>query len=233
MKRSQIALLAMGGVLAGAVIASVVSARIALSAGKSTLVYGEPVSASTELRGFREIEVAGTWRVSASRGDDWQVDLSYPEGFEDRVELHVVGDRLRLGIRSDSWMDEPDVFPSADIVMPELEAVEVRGSAMLELGGFRGRHLEIDVAGASRLTGHDGHFDALELSVAGASHIDLRGVAVTDADIDLAGASKITLNMNGGALSGFIAGAGSVEYYGSVSAETVRIAGVARVVHAQ
>ena len=160
------------------------------------------------------------------------MDLSYPEGFEDRVRVQVVGDRLRLDIRSDSWWDEPDIRPTANIVMPELEEVEVRGSAMLDLSGFKGRRLEIDVAGAAQVMGRDGRFDELELSVAGASHIDLRGVAVTDADIDLAGASKVTLTMSGGALSGFIAGAGSVEYYGWVSAETVQIAGFARVEHA-
>ena len=233
MKRSQIALLSVTGILAGIVVATVVSARIALFSDRTAFVGEAQVSESNELRGFREIEVAGNWQVNLSRGDDWQTDLSYPAGFEDRVEVHVVGDRLRLGIQSDSWMDDPDIVPSADIVMPELEEVDVKGSAKLDLAGFSGRRLEIDIAGASQLTGRDGHFDALELSVAGASYIDLRGIAVTDADIDLAGASKVTLTMNGGALSGFIAGAGSVEYYGSVSAETVQIAGFARVERAQ
>ena len=233
MKRSQIALLSVAGILAGIVVATVVSARITLSLDRSAFVDGAQVSASTELRGFREIEVAGNWQVNVSRGDDWQMDLSYPGGFEDRVEVHVVGDRLRLGIQSDSWWDEPDFFPFADIVMPELEEVDVKGSAKLDFVGFRGRRLEIDIAGASQLTGRDGQFDALELSVAGASHIDLSGIEVTDANLDLAGASKVTLTMNGGALSGFIAGAGSVQYYGSVSAETVQIAGFARVERAQ
>ena len=65
--------------------------------------------------------------------------------------------------------------------------------------------------------------------VAGASDINLRGIAVTDAEIDLAGASNITLTMDGGALSGSMAGAGSIEYYGSVATESVRVAGAARI----
>ena len=39
--------------------------------------------------------------------------------------------------------------------------------------------------------------------------------------------------MSGGTLSGFIAGAGSVEYYGWVSEKTVQIAGFARVEHVE
>ena len=233
MKRSQIALLAMGGVLAAVVIASVVSARIALSPDNSGFLDGAKVRGSAELRGFREIDIAGQWQVNVRRGDEWRMDLTYPEGFEDRLRVHVVGDRLRLGIRPESWLDEPDIRPTADIVMPDLDEVEVKGTAKLDLSGFRGRRLYIDVAGAAQLTGRNGRFDELELSVAGASHIDLSGVAVTDADIDLAGASKVTLTMSGGTLSGFIAGAGSVKYYGWVSANRVQTAGFARVEHAE
>ena len=60
------------------------------------------------------------------------------------------------------------------------------------------------------------------------------GIGFLDAESDaesvaLAGASNITLTMDGGVLSGSMAGAGSIEYHGSVAAESVRVAGAARV----
>ena len=233
MKRSQIALLSVGGVLAGIVIVSVVSARIALSHGGTEFLDTASIAGGAGLRGFDGVEVAGRWRVNVSRGDDWRVDLSYPEDLEDRIKVRLRGDRLWLGLKSGVPWNEPGFPVSADIVMPELEEVEVRGAAMVEVSGFRGRRLEVDIAGAARLEGLDGRYDELELSVAGASDIDLRGIVVTDADIDLAGASNITLTMDGGALSGSMAGAGSIEYYGSVSTESVHVAGAARVERAQ
>lgn len=80
------------------------------------------------------------------RGDDWRVDLSYPEVLEDRVKAHVIGDQLRLESQSDpSWSEaEPPV--SADIVMPALEDVDARGGTMIEVSGLQGRRLEIDSA---------------------------------------------------------------------------------------
>ena len=57
----------------------------------------------------------------------------------------------------------------------------------------------------------------------------LRGTAATDAYVDLAGASKVTLTMDGGTLSGSMAGAGRIEYHGTVAKESVRVAGAARV----
>ena len=122
---------------------------------------------------------------------------------------------------------------AADIVMPALEDVEARGAAMIEVSGFQGRRLEIDVEGAARLEGRDGRYDELALSAAGASDIDLRGIAVIDADVEIAGASRVTLTMDGGALSGSMAGAGRIEYYGAVTRESVRVAGAARVERAR
>ena len=237
MKRSRIALLAMGGVLAAVVIASVVSARIALSPGSSAPADAQSFSGGTklELHGFRGIEVAGRWRVEVSQGDDWRVELSYPEGIEDRVKVYLRGDRLRLDLDAHAWWDwdEASSPASADIVMPELEELELWGASRLDLGGFRGRRLEINIAGTTRIEGRDGRYDELDLSVAGAGNVDLRGVTVTDAEVDLAGASRVTLTMNGGELSGSMAGTGSVLYYGAVSRETVSVAGLARVDHAE
>ena len=113
--------------------------------------------------------------------------------------------------------------------MPELNELDLAGASTLELSGFEGERLEVDIAGAVRIEGRDGRYDVLELSVAGASEIDLRGIVVTDARVDLAGASDVTLSMNGGILSGSMAGAGVIDYYGTVAEQRVSIAGVGHV----
>ena len=111
MKRSQIALLSVGGILAGIVIVSVVSARIALSHGGTEFLDSEAIAGGAGLRGFDGVEVAGRWQVNVSRGDDWRVDLSYPEDLEDRIKVRLRGDRLWLEFKSGAPWNEPD-FPS-------------------------------------------------------------------------------------------------------------------------
>ena len=59
MKRSQIALLSVGGLLAGVVIIFVVSARIALSHGGTEYLDSEAIAGGAGLRGFDGVEVAG------------------------------------------------------------------------------------------------------------------------------------------------------------------------------
>ena len=231
MKPSHVALFSMGGAIAGIIVVTAVAGRVALSRSDFELVEVARVAESAELTGFREIEVAGGLSVNLTRGDEWKVEVSDPENPENPIRIQVIGDRLRLGERSFRLGREDGRSFSVDIVMPELEELDLRGNTRVAIAGFRGDRLEIDVAGAVRIEGRDGQYEELELSVAGASAIDLRGVSVTNAEVDLKGASDVTLTMNGGVLSGFSAGAGSLRYFGSVSRESVSVAGVTRVVH--
>ena len=231
MKPSHKALLSMGGVLAGVIVLTAVAGRVALSRAPFTVVEDSPFTESADLTGFTEVEIVGGWQVSLTRGDEWKVELSRSGEREKQVRMHVFGNRLRLVRGMHRWWHEDDAPGSVNIVMPALEELELRGGARITLAGFRGDRLAIDVAGAVQLEGRDGRYEELELSVAGASAIDLRGVPVRDAEVDLAGASDIVLTMNGGVLSGTAAGAGRIQYYGSVAEEQVAVAGVTRVVH--
>ena len=76
MKRSQIALLSVGGFLAGVVIISVVTARIVLSHGGAGFPDAEAIAGGAGLRGVHGVEVEGAWQANTRREDDWKVDLS-------------------------------------------------------------------------------------------------------------------------------------------------------------
>ena len=183
---------------------------------------GEATTVSRELSGFNEIEINGNWTVTVTRGDEWQVELSYPENFEDLVDVSVSGEQLRLdGDDPESFFGRSNANLAADIVMPALTELDVAGSSDVTLSGFEGDELAIDAAGANRITGEQGRYDELDLNVAGASDIQLRGITFTDADVDLAGAANLVLTMDGGELTGGLAGAGKVEYYGTVARESV------------
>ena len=238
MRPSQKALLTMVGVLAGIVVVTALAGRVALSRSHVVVADGYRASGILDLDGFKEVEVAGAWRVTLTRGDQWRVELPHAGETDGRVRAYVLGERLRLGRATfirEGWrfaFGEEDGSPRrVDIVMPELAALELTGRAHVSLSGFRGDRLDVDIAGAVRLEGRDGRYGTLELSAAGASEIDLRGIGVKDAEVDLRGASNVLLTMDGGVLSGSTAGAGRLLYYGSVSEERVDVAGITRIVH--
>ncbi len=241
MKRSQIVILSAVGILTLVMIVMAGLGRVALSQldsgttrpeASSAVIVGEQVTKTFDLEDFHGVAIEGVWQVSLTQGDEWHVEVSHSESLEDDVKVYVRGDRLVLEHNSSGgwrWWANTSTRLTAEVVMPELSELDLAGASELDFSGFGGDRLKIEVAGAVQLEGSDGRYDTLDLSVAGASEVDLRSIIVTDAQVDLAGASMVTLNMNGGALTGSIAGAGAIDYYGNVTEERVRIAGIGRV----
>ena len=231
MKPSKIALLSLGGIVVGTIVVAAVVTRVSVgwvgqAVGQDRPDPGEMTTVSRDLSGFESIEINGSWEIDVSRGDEWQVELSYPENYLGEFDVSVDGDHLSLnGAEPRSFFGGSDVQYAAHIVMPELAELEVAGSSRVTLSGFEGEQLTIEAAGATQISGEDGRYGELELSVAGANDIQLAGFVFTDADVDLAGASSLTLTMDGGELTGGLAGAGKVEYFGTVSREAIDVAG--------
>ncbi len=237
MKPSKIALLTLGGVILVAIVVTAVVARVTLGGGGAARVQaaadpGELTTVRHDFDRFNSIDIMGNWTVTVTQGDDWRVDLS-SAGNGAAADASVRGERLRLrGARSESFLGRSDAEYMAEIVMPELAELATAGSIRVTFTGFEGQRLSIDAAGATELTGRDGRYGELDLSMAGAGNARLDGVVFTNADVDLAGASNLELTMDGGELTGGLAGAGRIRYYGTVSSESVDIAGFGSVEHA-
>ncbi len=243
MRKSQLVIVSAAGFLTLVMIVMAGLGRVALSqselgttrlAASSAVVVGEQITKTFDLEDFQSVAIEGLWQVNLTQGDEWQVEVSHSEDLEDDLNVYVRGDRLVLNRRSSGgwrWWRRTETRLSAEIVMPELSELDLAGVNELDLSGFAGDQLKVEVAGANQVEGRDGRYDNLDLSVAGASEIDLGGIVVTAAKVDLAGASKVTLSMNGGVLAGSMAGAGAIGYYGTVAEERVRIAGIGRVNH--
>ena len=78
-------------------------------------------------------------------------------------------------------------------------------------------------SGATDMTGEYCRYIILDLFMAGAGNALLEGIVVTD--VEVAGATNVSLTMDGRELTGGLAGAGRIEYSGTVSREEVNVAG--------
>ncbi len=225
----------LAGVVLGSIAVTALTVRLAIGSGERSAdetggqidrTAAESGLANRDLRDFDGIEVDGTWTVEVRQGNEWQVDLSLPETDREGIGVSVHNGKLRLsGESGGSWFGASGAKLAADIVMPRLEALATAGNNEITLSGFEGSALTIEVAGANQITGEQGRYETLALSVAGANRVDLAGFVFTDADVELAGATDVALTMDGGELTGGLVGAGSIEYFGTVSREAVDIAG--------
>lgn len=245
MRTSQIALLAGAGVLVTGMLVVAILGRAGLSAvsagepgGIDSRDLGASTSRSLDLANFDSVVVHGAWTVEIVQGENWQVDLDYPEGLDSALEVTVSGGQLVLvadegaSRRRWGWFGGHDNDLTARLVMPELVGVEVMGTSHLEFSGFEGDELAFDLSGAINLEGRNGRYSRLELAVSGAGHVDLQDVPVRDADVRLSGASMVELRMDGGVLSGDLSGVGAIHYRGDIQAQRVNVSGFGRVTEA-
>lgn len=207
------------------------------TSGQITSDLVRSITTDAELKDFVGITTRGVWQVTITPGDTWQVELSYPEDYEDRLRVRVEGDRLVLGLRSESWPfwrnwgRQRAEAPSARVVMPAFTALIVSGAAVVDFGGFSGETLAIAVSGAGKLVGTEGHYQQLALTVSGAGDVDLRDMVFVDARTDISGAGNVALTMAGGELAGSLSGASNLTYYGSVSKANIDRSGITNIDH--
>lgn len=242
MRKSQIILLSAfafvilavaGGVIAARIIAAQIeSGRYSVAA--ATQSAGQQVSRHPDLSGFSKIDARGDWNLTVTRGDKWDVMLSYPDDMQKHLGAHVEGDRLvlqsRRGRNGFGWFfGGHGNKVKATIVMPELTAANLADSTVFTLAGFKGDDLDIRVSGGSNIKGRDSAYKKLNLVVSGAANVDFADVVTDDAHVVLSGVGNVVLNMNGGTLSGRISGVGSLRYHGKVASQDVAVSGVSSI----
>ena len=243
MRRSQTVLLSAVAVVAAAVLAIAVWVRIVAppDATAPTSLSGQRATRDYAAANFSGVIVRGQWQITLVRGDAWSVELSYPVELESYVSANVENNDLVIAFdrrgcetkfyRCPWWSDfgrRAELRMTARVVMPALDEVQLAGAAKFEMSGFDGNELALSAAGASTISATECRYDELDLQMTGAGNADLSGLTTTDARVRSAGAHRITLRMAGGTLSGSIAGASSLSYYGTAS-ETVRTAGATSV----
>ena len=235
MKASGKALLSLGLIVAAAVVVTALATRVALGLGGQADVReggqagrhpGESMTQRDDLRGFDGIEMVGQWTVVVTQGDKWRVELAHPENGLRDVEVSVRDDKLRLGgEQAGSFFGRGNARLTANVVMPALTTLDTAGANRVTFSGFEGEDLTIKGAGVTNLSGEACRYDKLLLSMAGAGNARLEGIVVKHANVEVAGATNLLLTMDGGELTGALAGAGRIEYFGAVSREAVEVAG--------
>jgi len=190
---------------------------------------GARIERTYDLEGFSRIESSGGWEITVVHGDSYDVRVTAPENVQDILRIRRQGDSLILGIEPGNRLD--NVHLTAEVVMPELAALEGSGGIACTFSGFSGERLDIEISGGAFIKGSDGMYERLYVDVSGAANVDLDRIKTVNADVNLSGAGNIELTMAGGALTGALSGAANLTYHGTVSRLDVDKSGIASINH--
>lgn len=184
-----------------------------------------------DLDDFQHIEIVGGWKIVLTQSETYSIRVHMPQYLEEMTTIRTNNGTLLLSIRPETQFNVEAYPATAEISLPQLTGIQSRGGSKLDISGFATDSLRIRSDGATSIRGDDNTVTSLFLNTTGASDINFKNSKITNADVQITGAGSIRLTMAGGRLTGSVAGASSVVYYGTVSQENIKTGGIASITH--
>jgi len=201
---------------------------------------------------FTVVDVGYAFEVDITQSSSYSVSITMDDNLFDYLQASKTGERLIIRLKA--GYSYRSVTSRAKITMPDLHELGLSGATRCTAEGFSSSHrfiaalsgasslsmvdmsagdTEIEVSGASRVTGGvtvsgdvqfdvsgastvelDGAANDLVAEVSGASNLELSDFPVDNADVGLSGASRATVNLDG-RLDADVSGASHLLYVGA------------------
>jgi hypothetical protein len=158
---------------------------------------GDRTTETRAVAPFERLEIADSVDVQVVPGDGREVRVYGGEDVLDRVETESSAGVLRIDVRDRGIVIGPDPLSDVrvQVAASALDAVEIAGSADVELGGLDLPQLEIEIDGAGEVAA-SGTADRLAATIQGAGDAELSDLAVRTATVVVQGAGEAHLNVS-------------------------------------
>ena len=162
------------------------------------------------------IEASSVYDIEVTQGNSGTVKVVYDELFKDRLIVNYNSGKLNLEVASTKMRNNNRNIEGIKVYlqMPTIEELDLSGASSLKaMGSFKTDELDVELSGASSISGLVISGNDLSLDCSGASNLNLRGDFKT-IEAEISGASEIVLNSNSTVFEGEFSGASTVKVYG-------------------
>ena len=162
------------------------------------------------------IEASSVYDIEVTQGNSGTVKVVYDEFFKDRLMVNYINGKLNLEVASTKMRNNNRNIEGIKVYlqMPTIEDLDLSGASSLKaMGSFKTDELDVELSGASSISGLVISGNDLSLDCSGASTLDLKGDFKT-IEAEISGASEIVLNSNSTVFEGEFSGASTVKVYG-------------------
>lgn len=203
---------------------------------------GNIVTQGETITGFDRVSAKHSFEVSISQGEDYKVVISVDDNIVEHLDVRKDGSTLKIGLELNRFYSIINATMRAEVVMPELSAVELLGAssaaitgfassndfeANLESGTLRGDieagDTNFDLSGSSDVS-ISGSGGDLKIDSSGSSVVDLSDFHAENADLNLSGSSTVTVNVSG-TLDVSSSGSSNVYYLGNPTIGQISVSG--------
>ena len=162
------------------------------------------------------IEASSVYDIEVTQGNSGTVKVVYDEFFKDRLMVNYINGKLNLEVASTKMRNNNRNIEGIKVYlqMPTIEGLDLSGASSLKaMGSFKTDELDVELSGASSISGLVISGNDLSLDCSGASTLNLKGDFKT-IEAEISGASEIVLNSNSTVFEGEFSGASTVKVYG-------------------
>ena len=160
--------------------------------GQGTITgSGNVVTQEEAISGFDKVEVSHAFKVNISQGETFSVVVRMDDNLFEYLDVVKQGSTLKIGLKTERI--SRDTTREAEVTMPDLTGLDLRGASQVTLTGFKSTNaLNLDLSAASHLRG-DIEAGDTQIDVSDASQVTLRGSAGDVTMDDVSGASTVDL----------------------------------------
>jgi hypothetical protein len=172
------------------------------------LALAAPVSTTLPVPGsFERVALRGDFDVEVREGSPASIELLAEPGWEERIQVEVAGDELRLSRKRDQASARGVLVK---VMVPSFRGLSVAGSGKgTASSGPSPREVTLAVSGSGELS-WTGTAAALEVAVSGSGTAKAKGDA-GPVKVAVSGSGGVTLSGKGQKLSAAVSGSGDVD----------------------
>jgi hypothetical protein len=178
---------------------------------------GEVQTRNFDFSGFTRVEVSSTFEAEIVRGDAFSVSVTTNQNIFGYLDLELNGDTLEIKLKNGSYTI---ASLRARVTMPDLTALEVSGASEGKAEGFSsGHNLDLKASGASRIELSNMKCGIADIEVSGASRVT-GNLDSGDANVAISGASTVDISGRGGKLDVTASGASHANFDDFATSDT-------------
>jgi len=247
-------------IIAGVLVVALFTSGLLVGCDGMVTGSGNLKTESYDHTDFTRVRVSSAVEYEITRSDSYQVSITADDNIFDYIQVSRQGTTLQIGLGTASFTN---ITVRAEITMPQLRSLDISGASRGSVSGFSSTEdiditvsgasyldltemtagdANIDITGASAVTGDlaavdvsfnvngasnlqlEGRASDIVVKADGASRVKLGGFTTYSVDISLDGASTGTINLVG-KLDANLSGASKLEYIGEPTMGTIDISG--------
>lgn len=201
----------------------------------SSLCANNTVTKNYNFGNIKSIEASSIFAIEVTQGNAKGVRIECDDIYEKHLDIRCSQGELKLSLTPNARIErnrneKDQIGIKVYLQMQTIEELDLSGASSLKATGvFTTNELEIDLSGATSVSGLNISGDELSIDCSGASTLELEGEFSKEIEADISGASNVKLKVDGNILDAEVSGAATLTVNGAHNNTSIACSGASKV----